>query len=238
MNLRREHIPAAGTNLWQALVNLIAGILRFFYELTVSIGFPSYAVAIIILTLVIKLILYPLTHRQMHSMKKMQGIQPKIQEIQLKYKNNPEIANQLIMEMYKENNVNPLAGCLPLLLQMPILYALFQTLQKFQYSDIGAGFFWITHLKNPDPIVLPIIVALTTFLQSKITTPAGAKTDGSPASSQKMMLYFMPLFIGWLSRSFPAGLSIYWIFSNTFGILQQMYINRQPAIQKGEVGIN
>jgi YidC/Oxa1 family membrane protein insertase len=223
--------------LWQALVNGIAAMLSFFYGITKALGIPSYGLAIIFLTLVIKIVLYPLSYKQMHSMKKMQDIQPKVKELQEKYKKNPEKANQAIMELYKENKVNPMSGCLPLLVQMPILIALFQALRDFVYVDPAAAkFLWVPHLKDPDPYyIIPVLVALTTYLQSKVTTPASGDNPAAE-QTQKMMLYFMPLFIGYISLNFPAGLGIYWTFFSIFGALQQLYINRQPAMQKGEVG--
>lgn len=201
-------------------------------------GIPSYALAILLFTIIIKLVLYPLTHKQMHSMKKMQDVQPLIKSVQEKYKKNPEKANKEVMEIYKKHNINPMAGCLPLLVQMPILIALFRALSTFQYSDIGASFLWIPHLKDADPFyIIPALVALTTYLQSKLTMPAGSSnTDATAASTQKTMLYIMPLFIGYISIRFPAGLGLYWIFFALLGTLQQMYINRQPAMKKEELG--
>lgn len=221
--------------MWQTLVSGIQAVLSYFYNITVIIGIPSYGLAIIFLTLLLKIVLYPLSYKQMHSMKKMQDIQPQVKEIQEKYKKTPEKANQAIMELYKTNQVNPMAGCLPLIVQMPILIALFQGLRDYQYADLGSSFLWIPHLKNPDPLyIVPILVAGTTYLQSKYTTPS----SGDAASNQtaKMMLYFMPLFIGYISIKFPAGLGLYWIFFSIFGTIQQLYINKQPAMQKGEVG--
>lgn len=221
--------------MWQSLVSGIASVLQFFYQITVNIGIPSYALAIIMFTLLLKLVLYPLSYKQMHSMKKMQEIQPEVKKIQAKYKKNPEKANQAIMEIYKENKVNPMSGCLPLLVQMPIIIALFQALRDFQYADLGSSFLWIPHLKNPDPYyIIPVIVGLTTYLQTKLTSPAGG--DDAMAGTQKTMLYIMPIFIAYVSIKFPAGLGLYWIFFSVFGTLQQLYINRQPAMQKGEVG--
>lgn len=222
-------------NIWGALVSGVGQVLSFLYDLTVSMGLPSYAIAIILLTLLIKVITYPLTYKQMYSMKKLQEIQPKVAEVQKKYKSNPEKANKAVMDLYKEHNANPLSGCLPLLIQMPILIALFQALQGFQYQDLGSSLFWIPHLKNPDPYyVIPVLVAATTFLQTKLTSPTNA--DAAQAQTQKIMLYMMPLFIGYISINFPAGLGLYWIFFSVFGTLQQMYINRKPSAPKGEVG--
>ena len=221
--------------MWQTVVNAFAQGLQILYNFTVSIGIPSYALAIIFLTLIIKIVLYPLTYKQMYSMKKMQEVQPQITAAQAKYKKDPKKSQQALMEIYKENNINPLAGCLPLLIQMPILIALFQALRNFQYSDLGSAFFWVSHLKDPDPIILPVIVAATTFMQSKVSTPPSTG-NASAASTQKMMLYFMPLMIGYMSTKFPAGLSLYWIGFNVFGALQQVYINRQKSsVKKGEV---
>ena len=220
--------------MWQALVNGVAGILKFFYEITVTIGIPSYALAIFFLTLLFKLILYPLTNKQMKSMKSMQDIQPQIKELQEKYKKNPEKANQAIFDLYKKHKVNPMAGCLPLIIQMPILFALFQALQKFQYNDLGASFFWVPHLNNPDPHhIIPVIVALTTYLQSKLSMANNANDNSQAAATQKTMLYFMPLMIGWFSMKFPVGLGLYWIFF-VISVSFNSIINRQPALGKGE----
>lgn len=226
--------------MWQTLVSGVASILSYLYDFTVNIGFPSYVFAIIIFTLVIKIVLYPLSAKQLHSMKKMQELQPIMTEIQNKYKKNPDKAQKEIMELYKKHNYNPMSGCLPLLVQMPILIAMFQALRDFQYNDLGASFLWVEHLKNPDPIILPIIVAATMFLQTKTSSPAmsGNAKDGGNSTQQSMnktMLYVMPLMIGYFSTKFPAGLSLYWIFYNIFSTLQQVLVNRQPAKIKGEL---
>jgi YidC/Oxa1 family membrane protein insertase len=222
--------------LWQSLVNGVAALLRILYEITVNIGIPSYALAIFLLTLLIRVVLYPLNNKQLTSTKKMQEIQPKLKEIQKKYKNNPEKANQEVIKVYKENKVNPMAGCLPLLIQMPIIIALFQALRQFEYTDLGATFFWIPHLKNPDPLmILPVVVGIATYFQSKVSM---ANTENNPqaAATQKTMLYVMPLMIGWMSTKFPAGLCLYWIFYSLTGIIQQIFVNRRPTLRKGEVG--
>lgn len=221
----------------QWLVGGIKGIIVFLYDITVMIGVPSYALAIIILTVLLKLALYPLSVKQMESMKGMQVIQPKVQEIQKKYKNDKEKMNKAVMDLYKEYNINPAAGCLPLIIQMPILIGLFQALRDFAFEPAAhATFFWISSLNDPDPyFILPVLVAGATFLQSKMTTP----TTGSAAnnSTTMMMMYFMPLFIGYISMKFAAGLALYWVVFNLLGALQQFLINKKPlAEKKGEVG--
>lgn len=202
------------------------------YNLTDTFGVPSYALAIIFMTIFLKILLYPLSLKQMNSMKGMQEIQPKVQELQKKYKNDKEKLNKAVMELYKENNVNPAAGCLPILVQMPILIGLFQALRDFNFEPAAhAKFLWVGNLANPDPLyILPILVAVATFIQSKISTPSTGNNTNA------MLIYFMPLFIGYISMKFPAGLALYWVVFNFLGAAQQAFINRQPMAKKEEVG--
>jgi len=209
--------------LFQSLVNAMTSLTHWLYGLTVSVGVPSYALAIIILTILIKVVLFPLTQKQMVSMKKMQEIQPKIKEIQDKYKNkDPQKMQQKIMEMYRENNVNPMAGCLPILVQMPILIALYRSLLHIEFlNNEHAGFLWITTLTDKDPyFILPLLAGITTFMQTKLTT---STTD----QTQRMMLYMMPVFITWISTTVPAGLVLYWVTFNILGFAQQLLVNKQ-----------
>jgi YidC/Oxa1 family membrane protein insertase len=222
----------------QWLVDGINAIITFLYNLNYTLGFPSYALAIIILTILLKIALYPLSVKQMNSMKNMQAIQPKIQEIQKKYKNNKEKMNKAMMELYQEYNVNPAAGCFPLLVQMPILIGLFTALRDYAFEPAEhATFLWISNLQQPDPLyILPVLVGLATFVQSKLTMSASAST-GANNSTNMMMLYFMPIFIGYISMKFPAGLCLYWVVFNVLSALQQFLINKKPlAVKKGEVG--
>lgn len=223
--------------MWQTLVNGVIKIIEILYELTVQLGVPSYVLAILIMTLLIRVILYPLNNKQLTSTKKMQEIQPELARIQKKYKKNPQKMNKEMMKLYQENKVSPMGGCLPLLIQMPIIIALFQALRKFTYTDIGATFLWVPHLKNPDPyMILPVFVAVATYFQSKVSMASGASADPQAARTQKTMLYGMPIFIGWMSTQFPAGLCLYWIFYGLTGMIQQMLINRRPEFRKGGVG--
>ncbi|MGI6226987.1 MAG: YidC/Oxa1 family membrane protein insertase [Peptococcales bacterium] len=219
------------------LVDGINSVITFLYNFTSTIGFPSYALAIIFLTILLKIALYPLSVKQMESMKGMQVIQPKVQEIQKKYKNDKEKMNKAIMELYQEHNINPAAGCLPLLVQMPILIGLFTALRDYAFEPAAhAKFFWISNLSQPDPYyILPVLVAAATFLQSKISTPQTG--NSATNSTTTMMLYFMPLFIGYISMKFAAGLALYWVVFNLLSALQQYLINKKPlAEKKGEVG--
>ncbi|WP_296969332.1 YidC/Oxa1 family membrane protein insertase [Tepidanaerobacter sp. EBM-38] len=188
----------------------------------------SYGIAIILLTVLIKLILLPFSFMQINSMKKMQEITPLQQELQKKYKNDKEKLNMEIMKLYQENKINPMGGCLPLLIQFPVIIALFRVFQTYDFA--GASFLWISNLSKPDStFILPILAAVTTYIQTKLSTPAGA--DNPNAS----MNIIMPLMIGWFSIKFAAGLALYWVVSNVVQIIQQLIFARPQAIAKEDV---
>ena len=191
------------------------------YQLTVSAGIPSYGMAIILMTVVIKMILYPLTVKQVKSMKAMQELQPKMKRLQEQYKTNPQLLQQEMQKLYREAGVNPLAGCLPMLVQMPILMAIFYALKDATYEGGNPSFLWMPSLSEADPYyILPVLSALSTYLTSRQTTDESNQ-------QMKMMMYVMPLFIGWMSMNFAAGLVIYWITMNLVQIVQQWFIFRE-----------
>ncbi len=196
--------------MWQGLIDLLANSINFFYNLS-----GNYGMAIILVTVAIRLILLPLTWSQSKSMRKMQLLQPEIKKLQEKYKNDKQKINEETMKLWKENNVNPAAGCLPFLVQLPVLWAFFIALREFDFIG-AANFLWIQDLSLADPLyLLPILAGLTTYWQTKMTTSSSAD------SSQQWMVYLMPVFIAWISTQFPAGLSLYWVTSNLFSIAQQ-----------------
>ncbi len=202
------------------LSNIVQQVITFLYGLTNMLGVPSYGLAIVIMTVIVKLILYPLTKKQIESTKAMMSIQPKMKEIQEKYKDDKQRLNMELANLYKNEGVNPLAGCLPLLVQMPIMIGIFYGIRDFSYAG-PSNFLWMETISNPDPMyILPILSALTTFIQSKQTMP----DTSSPQN--KIMLYFMPLFIGYISLNFPAGLVIYWVVMNIMQIGQQALMNK------------
>ncbi len=210
------------------LSNIMQSALTFFYNLTVNMGFASYGIAIILLTLAIKAILYPLTVKQVKSMKGMQDIQPKMKQLQEKYKGNPEKLNKELAALYKEAGVNPLAGCLPLIVQMPFLIAIFFAIRDYHYVQQPPSFLWMTDLAQPDgTYILPILSAVTTYIQQKQTT-------SEMTQQTKMMMIFMPLFIGYISLTFPGGLVLYWVVSNLFQIFQQWFMYRNKPSVAGE----
>ena len=210
--------------IFEPIENLLHVVLQALYNVTDLAGFGSYGVAIILLTILIKMLLYPLTVKQVKSMKAMQELSPKMKKIQEKYKDNPQ---QKVGALYKEAGVNPLAGCLPLLIQMPILMGMYYALYNFTYpTPESAAFLWLPNMSDPDPYyILPVLSALTTFLQQKQTT-----TEMN--QQMKIMMTVMPLFIGWISLNFPSGLVLYWVTMNIVQIAQQWWMYRNDDKKK------
>jgi YidC/Oxa1 family membrane protein insertase len=223
-------------SFFSGIMDILSGFMQVFlnycYQLTEMLGHPSYGIAIILLTLIIKLILSPLTAKQINSMQGMQTIQPKIQELQKKYKGNSKKLQEEMGKLYKEMGVNPLSGCLPILIQMPFLVAIFYALREYPYEEAFKSFLWLPSLGSPDPTyIMPILSVISTYAIQKQTSATTA-TSGAGATQQKMMQYAMPLFIGWISLSFPSGLIIYWVISNVFQLVQQWVMFRN--VGKGE----
>jgi len=199
--------------------DIMLQMLVFFADLTKSSG-----LAIILLTVTIRLALYPLTLSQTKSLAVMRELQPKMQELQKKYKDKPQEYQQRVMELYREHKVNPLGGCLPVLIQLPFLWALFRVLQDFPLEQRQ---FLIWDLAGPagEPLwILPLLSGLTTYGQMMLTATGD--------QSQKAMMLVMPVFLTWISIQFPAGLVLYWVVSNLFSIGQQYVINKQLAAAK------
>lgn len=221
--------------------------LKWLYNLTDLVGFASYGLAIILLTIIIKTLIFPLTWKQMKSMRKTMEIQPKLQELQKKHKGNPEKLNQATMELYKSNNINPAGGCLPLLIQLPIFWALYRSLFDFgnYITDPSqAVFLWFNITENGN-IILAVLAGGTAFLQTKLsmmTNPAmkvqNKNKTGKPdptQSTQKMMLYFMPIFMAYITWTVPSGLGLYFFTMNVVSVLQQLYINKKLNNEQVEV---
>ena len=224
--------PGIFSTLFSPIEFLFTSILNFFYHLTESAGFGSYGVAIILLTVLMKVLLYPLTVKQLQSMKAMQQIQPKMQRLQEKYKDNPQLMQQKMMKLYQDAGVNPMAGCLPILAQMPILMAMYYTLFNFDYGNVTPSFLWLPNLSEPDPTyALPLLSAMSTFVLQKVSSVAAP-----PNAQSKIFMAIMPIFIGWISINFPAGLVLYWVTMNMVQMFQQLWIYRDneenPEVEK------
>jgi len=212
--------PGFFGTLFSPIESILTFVLTSLHSLTASAGFISYGWDIVLLTIIVKMILYPLTVKQVKSMKAMQELSPKMKKLQEKYKDDPQVMQQKIAELYKEAGVNPLAGCLPLLIQMPILMGMYYSLYNFHFEEGMEAFFWLPSLSEPDPMyILPILSALTTFLQQK-------QTSTEMNQQMKIMMTVMPIFIGWISLQFPSGLVLYWVTMNITQIIQQWWMYR------------
>jgi YidC/Oxa1 family membrane protein insertase len=202
-------------------------VLHFFHKFT-----GSYGIDIILLTVLIKLLMWPLTHKSFTSMKRMQKLQPQMEKIKEKYADDKEKLNKEIMELYKRNGVNPLGGCLPMVLQFPVFIGLYNALST-PIELRHAPFMWIKDLSRPDWQSLPftfngwhlgvpiltIFMGASMFLQQWMTPSAGDP-------NQRKMMMLMPLMFTFMFVSFPAGLTVYWLINNLLSIAQQYWINR------------
>jgi YidC/Oxa1 family membrane protein insertase len=183
--------------------------------------FSNYGVAIILLTILIKLIFWPLGNISYRSMKEMQKLQPKIEELKEKYKNDKNKIGQETMALYRSHKVNPMSGCLPILIQIPVFIGLYNTLLYAIELRHSPFFWWIQDLSAKDPYyITPIIMGATQFIQQKMTP-----TVGDPMQAKIMLL--MPIVFTFIFLNFPAGLVIYWLLNNVLSIGQQYYINKK-----------
>ena len=212
--------------MWRWLCYPLVWVLNVFNS-----WIPNYGVAIILLTILVRLLFWPLTHKSTMGMRRMQEIQPKVKALQARFKDNPQRLQQEIWQVYRENKVNPLSSCLPMLLQIPVFIALFNVLRaavELRY----APFLWIADLSEPEALfagwfpfgglnVLPILMAALTMLQS-LFTPSGGDNR-----QQRMMMVMMPLFMLFMFYNFPSALSLYWALSTAFSVLQSWWIRRK-----------
>ena len=201
------------------LYTILEKLILMIYGVLGNFGF-----AIIGVTILIKVALLPLTLKQDKSMRAMKKIQPELEKLKEKYKNDPQEMNKKTMELYQTHKVNPAGGCLPLLLQMPILFALFGVLRKAPIDGgivpIDSTFLWLS-LAQPDPLyILPLLNGVVAFAQQKIMG-----NDSNP--QMKSMMYMFPIMMIFISYKMPAGLQVYWLTSSAAGLLQQYYIMKR-----------
>jgi len=196
--------------------------LQFFYKYI-----PNYGIGIILLTILMRLITFPLQFKSYASMKKMQKIQPEIAKIKEKYKEDPQRIQKETMELFKKAGANPLGGCLPLLLQMPIFFAFYRVLYAAVELVDAPFYFWIHDLSVRDPyFILPVLMTLSMFGQQKLTP----NTATDPA--QQKIIMFMPLIFGFIMKDLPSGLVLYIFVSTIFGIVQQLLVYRALDAKK------
>ncbi|MCL2064373.1 MAG: membrane protein insertase YidC [Candidatus Cloacimonetes bacterium] len=223
-----ENIAELGARWLRPLATIFMFYLSFLHRYI-----TNYGLVIIVFALTLKILLTPLTNKALSSTKKMQKLQPMLREIQAKYKNDIQKQQEELRNLYKEHNVSPLGGCFPLLLQMPIFFALYPLL-RYSIDFRQAHFFgWLTDLSEPDPFwILPITMGIFMFVQQKMTQSKQDMTNmdekqAAMVQSQKMMMYIMPPFLVFIFSSLPAGLVLYWTVFNVFSIIQQYFLNKK-----------
>ncbi len=215
------------------IAHLLLQVLNFIFSVV-----RNWGTAIVILSILIYLLLYPLTLKQMRSMKQMQALQPRIEELRKIYKDNPQKLNTEIMGLYREYKVNPFSGCLPLILQMPIFFALYQVLSR-SVAFKGAKFLWIKDLSLADRLfilpvsipflgneinLLPILMTIGMFIQQKMSMTTAS--TGS-AEQQKLMMILFPLMFGFIFYHMPSGLVLYWFVNSALMLFYQVRMSRQ-----------
>lgn len=214
-------------------------VLRFFYSVT-----HNWGLAIILLTLMINILLFPLTMKSFSSMHKMKTVQPHIQKLKDLHKDNPQKLNKETMELYKKYNVNPLGGCLPMILQMPVFISLYQGLMK-SVELKGAHFLWIKDLSRPDAVhipttlpfigntinILPLLMVGVMVLQQKITQASTPAPSGDQASQQKMMMIMFPILFGFLFYKMPSGLVLYWLTNTILMTVEQSLMHKRMTVE-------
>lgn len=199
------------------LGKLAMDVLYFNYKIT-----HNYGWSIIVLTIIIQLLLSPLTYKSTKATLIMKKLQPELTRIQAKFKDDPARLNKEMIELYRNSGANPLSGCLPMLLQMPVFFALFTALRNSWDLHGSSWVLWLTDLSSKDPYyVLPIIMGGIMFVQQRFTAPTG----GDPA--QAAVLKWMPVLFTFMFLSFPSGLVLYWLTSSLVGFAQQMYLQKK-----------
>jgi len=212
---------------WRVFCEWLLSLLNIINKFT-----HNYGAAIILMTILVRLLLLPITRKSAESMRRMQALQPRLKEIQAQFKDDPQKMQRETMRLYGEHKVNPLSSCLPMFIQLPVFVALFTVLR----SAVGlryAGFLWISDLSAPENLfkdslgfglnILPILMAATMGLQSYLTPSAG------DPSQQRMMMIFMPVMMLFMFYSFPSALSLYWTTSQLLGIGGLIYQRRKAA---------
>ena len=223
-----DNVVEMGPKYLQFISKIFMIFLKFLNGLI-----PSWGIVLIIFSIILKIILYPLTHKSFESTTKMQKINPLVKQIQAKFKSDPQTMNAELKKLYKEHGVNPLGGCLPMLLQMPILFALYPML-RYSIDLRQTNFLWLPDLSEPDPIwALPILMAVFMFVQQKFRSPSQQKTEEmdekqqAAMQSQKMMLYLMPIMMFFIFKGLSSGLVLYWTVFSVIGSIQQYFIKKK-----------
>lgn len=227
MRLHQEDVMEFG--MWAPIGKVLLRVLNFLHD---HVPPHNYGIAIILLTVIVRAVFWPITHKSTQSMKRMAEVSPLVNQIREKYKDNPQKMQQEIMAIYKEHKINPLSGCLPMLIQIPVFIALFVVLRSAIELRF-ASFLWISDLSEPENLfpgllpfglplnILPILMALTMYLQMKLSP-----STGDPVQ-QKIMAVLMPAMMLIFLYNFASGLALYWTTQNVLMIVQQLLMRRK-----------
>jgi len=222
-----------------SISRFLLSTLKFFHSKV-----HNYGVAIILLTIAVSIVMYPLTAKSLRSMKEMQQIQPELDKLRKELKDNPQKLNKEMLELYRKHKVNPMGGCFPILLQMPIFISLYQALIR-SIELKGASFLWIKDLSEPDkafmlpfnlPVlgnyvnILPILMALAMLAQQKMSAPKSKAGSDAMQQQQKMMTIFMPVMLGLIFYSLPSGLVLYWFTNTLLMLFHQVRISKSVRL--------
>ncbi|KAI0560447.1 Membrane insertase YidC/ALB3/OXA1/COX18 [Gracilaria domingensis] len=243
---------------WDSIVNVVETAIVSLHGRLSAAGVPgAYGLSIILFTVVIKAFTFPLNFRQMESTMRMQAISPRLKKIQAEYKDNPQVMNQMTAQLYKDENINPLAGCLPVIVQIPVWIALYRSVLNLAADNLlNESFLWLPSLQGPvsktgqglntwlfplqngaPPIgwhdaacylVLPVILVATQVVSQRVMSPPSQDPSQQQANA---ILKFMPLLIGWFALNVPSGLGVYWVTNNLLSTAQTMFIrSRFPEL--------
>ncbi len=212
--------PSLG-GLTGAIARLVIQLIDWLHGIV-----PNYPLDIFLLTLLIKALMFPLTYTQIRASVVMSRIQPKVKELQKKYADDKQKLGEELMKLYQEHRVNPLAGCLPVLLQLPIFFGLYKGLLNYRYFNPafqGAPFLWVKDISQPDPTwITPIVVAVATYVQMKLSqTPTG---DENAERQMKMMIFTMPILFAFIAKQMPVGVAIYWVSFAIISVIENRIV--------------
>jgi len=203
---------------WGTILKTVSSVIDFFAHLVGN----DYGISLLIVTILVRLLIMPFMVKQLRYTRAIQDLQPEMNKIKAQYKGDSKRIQEETMKLYQRTGVNPMSGCFPTLIQLPVLYALFGAIEGNVHLN-DSTFLYIFHLGSPDhTYILPLLSAATTYLSSRMTMPGND-------TQQKIMLIMMPVFIFFISTRFPAGLALYWTYGNIFVAVQTYFFRVRPS---------
>ena len=235
-------IGALYNGVRQAIAGPLTYLLKMLYDQLATFGLPSWGLTIIVFTILVKLVFWPLTMQQMRASRAMQALQPQLADLKKQHGKDKEKMMAEQMRLYRENRVNPMAGCLPMLIQLPIWIGLYSALiNLFGQTGFTAPFLWISNLGNPEPnlpVGIPVLAILTALSQFVVQRMMQVNATDPQQKSMNQAMQFMPIMYLFISARMPAGLVLYWVASNAFTMIQQsFYTGWKGVIPAGLTGL-